>query len=267
MTESAFLQQQRIELWLQRTNGHILPIGAFIAAIIMRAAIEQVTLALVAPTLRGMHSIERRREDGCAIHHRRVHHLPLSRLSRCEQSTDDAKGKQQATTAEIAHEVERRHGRLVVTTNGVQHTAQRNVVEVVSRHVRERSRLSPARHTPIHQLGIARQTHIGTESQAFHHTGAQPFDQRISARAEFERNLDIGRLFEVERNGATPAIHHIEACAGGRRQWILCAFAINANHVRAHVCEHHRAKGTRSDAGEFEDGETCEGPHKSSSCE
>ena len=80
---------------------------------------------------------ERREEERAAVEHRRVHHLTLPRDPRLEQRTDDAIGKQQATAAEITDHVERGQRCSAGRSDRVQQTAEREVVDVVTRGPRQ----------------------------------------------------------------------------------------------------------------------------------
>jgi len=60
--------------------------------------------------------------------------------------------------------------------------------------LRERSRLSPPRHAPVDQPGIAREKDFGAETATLHHARPVAFDQDIGAigRREADRASLVG---------------------------------------------------------------------------
>ena len=60
---------------------------------------------------------------------------------------------------------------------------ERDVVDVVSRSVGERSVLSEAGHAPIYEPRIARETYVGTQAESLHHTGSEALEQSVGALA------------------------------------------------------------------------------------
>src|SRR5213595_3681202 len=71
----------------------------------------------------------------------------------------------------ISEQIERWNGPAPAFADRVQRAAERDVVDIVSRGMRERPGLAPARHAPVHQPRIAAQRYIGTELEALHHAG------------------------------------------------------------------------------------------------
>jgi hypothetical protein len=114
----------------------------------------------------------------------------------------------------------------------------------------------PAGHATKHQLGVAGQTLIGSHTESFHHPGSKTFDDCIGAFDEREQCFDALGMFQVERNVATSAQHHIPMTTGHVVPDGL--HAINPHHFGSHVGEHHRGERARSDTGNFQDSNTAE---------
>ena len=94
----------------------------------------------------------------------------------------------------------------------------------------ERTGLPPARHAPIDQLRIAFEHDIRPQPVAFHHAGTIPLDQAIGLLEQLEGRFHVGRILEVQANGAAPPSHHVCRPAGA-----TIALAIDAHNVSSEV--------------------------------
>ena len=126
------------------------------------------------------------------------------------------------------------------------------------RRLGHRAVLAPTRHAPVHEPRIAREANVRTEPQPFHHAGTEAFDERVRSGDEFEHGRDAIRILQIHRDALAPPRQHIRpgGTAGRRR-------AVDANHFRAHVGQHHSAERTGTDALQFDDFQTGEGTHAS----
>ena len=104
---------------------------------------------------------------------------PLPDFCASSSAAQHAEGQEHAAAAEIADQVERRHRRLALAADGVQHAGERDVVDVVAGGLRHRAVLAEAGHAAEHQLGIDLQQHVGPEPQPLHDARPEALDQRV----------------------------------------------------------------------------------------
>ena len=64
-------------------------------------------------------------------------------------------------------------------TDGVEHAGERDVVEVVTRCLRERPVLSPPRHAAVHKSWIQGEAIVGTYPEPFCDPRSKAFDENI----------------------------------------------------------------------------------------
>ena len=217
----------------------------------MRARVQQVRAALTPHTHR-RHRVEHAHENRGTVDHGRIDHLPLARLLRLEERADDAKGEEHAATAEVADQVERGHRSLAATTDRLECTGERDVVDVVSGGLRVRAFLTPAGHAAVDELGVAGQAHIGPEAQALGDAGAKALEERIGLLDEAQHRLDAIGVLQVHADRATAAREHVLR----RGRWIAAhdgLRALNADHVGAHVREEHPGERPGTDPRELDD--------------
>ena len=91
---------------------------------------------------------------------------------------------------------------------------------------------------------------IGSQSQPFHDAGPIAFEHDVRPLQERETECDGGRVLEIERQRAAPALGDLMRL---RRRRVR---AIDPQHVGAHVGEKHPAERAGTDAGEFHDTHT-----------
>ena len=116
--------------------------------------------------------------------------------------------------------------------------------------------LAPAGHASVDQLLVARQAVVGPEAQTFGDAGSKPLEQRVGGLHQLEHQFDALGLLEVHGDGTPVTCQHIARAAA------CSADAVNADHLRAHVREHHPAERPRPDAGEFDDAKTLQWSHR-----
>jgi hypothetical protein len=112
-----------------------------------------------------------------------------------DERGEDAERKEEASTTEIAKQVERWHRRSTGATDCVEHARQRYVVEVVTRGVRERSVLPPPRHSAIDEPRVSVQAGIRTDPKAFGDSWAEALDQRVGGLHEPEDGRETRCVF------------------------------------------------------------------------
>jgi hypothetical protein len=156
-----------------------------------------------------------------------------------------AHGQQHAATAEVAHVVERRHGRLARAAYGMQRAGYGDVVDVVPRRMGQRAVLAPARHAAVDQARVARQAGIGPQAQALHHAGPESLDQQVGACRQVH-----GRGLALLAAQVDPDL------AAAARGDVLCidwrAGPRDAQHLGTQVGQQHGAERPRAQARELD---------------
>ena len=88
--------------------------------------------------------------------------------------------------------------RTVGRSDGRKVPGNRQIVDVVPGGRRQRSRLSPAGHAAVDEGRVASETFLGSQAEAFGHSGPVTFDQDVGGGCEAENHLDSRRLFEID---------------------------------------------------------------------
>ena len=221
------LAQQRIELWFDRADRNEVGTGAFIDAVEMRAAIQEIAVAPFGPATHRRHVEEHRHQRRRAIAHRGINHLTLPGLLRFQKSGEHADDKIKRTAAEIPDQIERRH-RLFPGTDRGQRAGHRDIVDVVAGGLRQRTFLTPSGHPAVDQTRVARLHHLRPQPQSLHHPWTEAFDQRIGMAEELERAGDGSLVLQIELDDlASAPCYRVEIFPG--------ADAIECHHFRAHI--------------------------------
>ena len=148
-------QQFGVELGLDRGHRDITPVSAFVDLVEVGARVGHVAAAPAIHPSGRLGAVDRGHQRGRAVDHGGVHHLALSRPLRLDDGGKQADNQVQRAAAEIADQVERRCRRSALAADRVQRTGERDVVEVVSRCVRERPLLAPAGDAAEHETRVA----------------------------------------------------------------------------------------------------------------
>ena len=242
---AAALAQLGVELRLDGAYGDVFAVGAGIGVIEVRAAVQQVLSALVAPLALGLEAVHEGRQQGRAIGHGRIDDLAPAAAPGLVQGGQQAHGQQHAAAAEVAHIVERRHGRLARAADGVQGAGDGDVVDVMPRRMRQRPVLAPARHAAVDQARVARQAGLGAQAQALHHAGPKALDQQIGACDQRQGRGLAFLAAQVDLDLAAAArgdVLRIDRRAGPR----------DAQHLGTHVGQQHGAERPRAQARELD---------------
>ena len=132
-------------------------------------------------------SIERPRhacEDGSAINHRAIDHLPFAACPGMQDRAYHAKSEHHAPAPEIAHHIGGWRWLLVGAAISVKVARKRDIVDIVSSRLRIRALLPPTGHPAEDQARILLQQDIRTKAQALHHTRTKPLDKTIGVAAQ-----------------------------------------------------------------------------------
>ncbi len=146
----------------------------------------------------------------------------------------NTQGEVERAPTEIAHEVEWRGRRLAAAANGIGRADERDVIDVVTRRMRQGTGLPPARDPAEHQPWVACPNRLRTQSQPLHDPRAKTFNNAVSLLQQTHHRLDSFGLFEIDGNGAAAAVH--DRIARGDRQSEPGGLgAVDAQDVCAHI--------------------------------
>ncbi|MCY1526140.1 hypothetical protein D9M68_611450 [compost metagenome] len=136
----------------------------------------------------------------------------------------------------------------------MQQAREGDVVEVVARRGCQRAALAPAGHAPVDQLRVALQADIRAEPQALHDARAEALDQHIGTVDQLQQDLVGPRLARVDDDTAPPAPQQTAV-----RIEKSSRMAVDTDHLRTHVRQHHRGERCRADRVHFHYFHTCQG--------
>ena len=228
-----------------------------------RAGVEQVGAAVVlVEHAHGAEGVEHRHQHGRTVDHGSIDHLPFAGLLRLQQRAHHAEGQEHAAAAEVADQVQRRHGTIALAPDHMQHAGERDVVDVVAGIARHRPVLAESRHAADHELGVELLKLLGRQPQALQNAGTEALDQRIGLGCQF---LDDGasRLgLEIDRQRAAAAMQDIVLRLAAWQTEIGRLPPIDADHLGAHVGEQRGRKRRRADARHLDDAKTGQWSHR-----
>ena len=188
---------------------------------------------------------------------------PLPDFCASSRAHTHAEGEEHAAAAEVADQIERRHRRLALAADGVQHAGERDVVDVVAGALGHRAVLAEARHAAEHQPGIdLRAATSGPSPSRSMTPGRKPSMQRVRLGGEPLDDLAAGLALDVEGKRAAAAVQHVELRLASGQAQIGRLAAVDADHLGAHVGEQHGGERRRADAGHLDDAETGERTHR-----
>ena len=141
------------------------------------------------------HAVDKAHQAMRAVDNRGIDDIALARPPAFDQRRKNASDKEHRPAAEIADHVERRHGRLAILANRVQHAGHADIIDVMPRHLAPRAALPPAGHAAIDKAGIDGMTCVRADAHALSHAGAEAFDQDIGLGNQLEQRFDRFGLF------------------------------------------------------------------------
>ncbi len=134
-----------------------------------------------------------------------------------------------------------------------------DVVDVVTGHGRHRPVLTPARHAPVDQTGVAGEAGLGSDAQALGHTGPEAFDQPVGLGHQPEHELQRVGVLQVDAHRGTGSVEQVPVRPRARGLHLLpplhCAGSrpLQPQHLRPGVGQHHARVGGRPDARQLND--------------
>ena len=147
-------------------------------------------------------------------------------------------------------------GRLAGPARPVQRAGDRDVADVVAGHRREWTVLAPAGHPPVHQRGVDRVAVGRAEPEPLGDAGPEALQQRVRPGDQVEHDLPAVGVLEVDGDRPAAAQHDVGVRAGRVRAHV--AGALDPDHVRADVGEHHRGERAGTDPGQLHHPHACQ---------
>ena len=187
-----------------------------------------------------------------AVDHRGVDHLAFAGPLPLVERRQDPDEQEHRPAAEVADQVQRRNRTLAGAADGVQHTVERDVVDVVAGLLASRAGLAPARHPGVDQPVVDCGAVLRAEAQTLGDAGTETLDEDVRLGDQPHYQLAVLIAFEVR--GDRSAVAHQEI-ATGRRVGHL-ARPLDPHDVRTEVAEDHRRVGAGADPGQFDHAQT-----------
>jgi hypothetical protein len=168
-----------------------------------------------------------------------------------EQGTNDAVGEEHAATTEITDKIERWYRASVIAANVGKGTAQRDVVDVMTRSLCVWACLTPPGHPAEDEFRVSLHAHLGPYTESLHHARPETLDQRIGLGHEVEECLDAVGILQVEGDIPPISLQHVTHWFGGDPSNRLGS--IHSDDFSTHVGQHHRCEWSGSDSGDLDD--------------
>ena len=128
-------------------------------------------------------------EQRRAVDHRRVDDLSFTRHASFHQRRENAHDEEESTAAEVGDQVERWNRRPARLPDVVEHTGERDVVEVVTDVAGQRAVLSPARHPAVHEARVVGEQRVGSDAEPFGDARSKALHEHVGPLAEAQHHI------------------------------------------------------------------------------
>jgi hypothetical protein len=142
----------------------------------------------------------------------------------------------------------------------MQRSRQREIVEIMTRGLRQRSRLSPSGHSAVNQPRIAREHDLGAKAKTFHCARPETFNQRIGLCDEFARKRNSFGTFEIDGDRWARAVQQFKFCRHVDAK-VARGNPVDADDLGAEIGEQHGRHRAGTDAGKLDNTNARERPH------
>ena len=257
------------ELRLQRADGQVATIGAFIDVVAQAAAGQHAGAArLVRAGRRGLHRQQEGQPGQRAAEHGDIQELPAAAACARQQRGQDGRERGHRAAANVGdlHRQRRRH---LLHRADAQHAAFRHVVQIVPRAMTGRAGLAVTADGAVDQARVDRRELVIIKRQARHDAGAKRLDQDIGRLHQLEKNLDIAGRFEIKAEAALAPVERgevgAEAVAVGVAQpaaQVANARRLNLDDISAQVGQPEGGKAAGQVTGQVENANAFECEHK-----
>ena len=258
--QAQLLDHLGVELWLDRAEGDVLPVGALVHVVEVGPGVQHVLASVWRGEPGVEHPVEEGHEAGRPVDHCRVHHLAHAGALGRQQGADDAVGQVHATAAHVADQVQWGDGTGVMTPHVGQHAGQGDVVDVVPGRRGVRAVLTPAGHPPVHKGRVPGQAVVGSDAESLGHPGSEPLEHHVGPLHQAEHHLAARVGFEVHADASTAAT----VDEGGRTVGITAADRgrpVDSDDVGPHVSQHHPAEWAGPYPGQLDYSDAVECSH------
>ena len=120
-----------------------------------------------------------RKQRNRGVQVRNINQLPLAGLLSGKQGKHDAERAVHGGSGIVGNNIQRNGGRPFGWSNQVQHPAQREIIQVVSREITVRTVLAVAAQRAVDDAGVDGPQGLIVTAQPLHHTGPEAFDQHV----------------------------------------------------------------------------------------
>ncbi len=131
--------------------------------------------------------------------------MASSRLARFPERAQHPECEQQTAAAEVPDHVQGYDGFAAAGADLMQQARETDVIQIMSRGLRERTGLPPPRHASVYQTRIAREARLGPDAEPFGHPGAERLDEYVRFFDHGQDHLAGARLLQIERDGTAVA--------------------------------------------------------------
>ena len=240
------LQQQLVELRLNRPNDDVLPIRADIG-VVERCHGVQAGAARVAHQAGAAHAEHEVEHVRRAIDDGRIHHRALAAGARLQHASQQPRHQIERTAANVPQHAHGGDGAGIGRAAAPHGPGQGGVVGIVPRGVCQRAVLAPAGHAAIDQGGIDGVALLRAQAQALHAAGAHAFDEDVGLGHQLQHQGAALGGFEVGKDRALAPVEQI-----ARDGQAAVAGAHQADHVGPQVGQVHGAERAGAQAANFQ---------------
>src|SRR5215813_2331879 len=187
-----------------------------------------------------------------------IHPLPTPALLPCQQGQQNTHRTVHGGARIVGNNIERNSRGPIRLTNQIEHSTNREVVNIVRREVPVRTILSKATERAINQAGIDLTQRGIVPPQPCHDPRSKTFYQDVCICRQLVENLLACRMFQVNGNTPLITIDKLKSSTSGLLRRLsstslrrLCWWGFDFQHFGTHIGQHHRTKGARGYADEF----------------
>lgn len=193
---------------------------------------------------------------GCAVDDRRVHDLaPAAGGAGVLEGGEHTDDEIERAARVVPDEIGRDGGRLAGLADHGEGAGERDVGDVVTGPLGQRSVLAPAGHPPVHEPRIAGQRGVGPDAEAFGDARPVALDQDVGALDQIEHPGGSALGLEVDEHGALVAVGEVVRGVDAQPR---AAGPVDPDDIGAEVGKEHRGERTGSDAGQFDHPHPCQ---------
>src|SRR5580693_3541961 len=257
--KAELIEQHRVELRLERANGNKLSVGAGVD-VVERRVVERARARRVEHSdgAGGKRDAAEARSD---IDDRTIDHATLAAAPGGKDGSDYAEGEAEGA-ASVAKNCRRDARRLTVAGGERQDSAERKIVEVVARDLREWTVLPPASHAAIDQSRIALGAFRGSEPKTLHNAWPIALDQHVGRLYQRQRFLGLFGTLQIKGDNPFSPPQGTFGQRAVRIAKLGFVRAYDRDNLGAEIGEHAAGERTWADPLELDHLQTCKRMHR-----